>query len=242
MKIGIIIQARMLSTRLPGKVLKKINNNKVVLEMISKRLEHVENKTDIIFATSKNKADDKIEEFCRKKKYAFFRGDEKNVLKRYYEAAKSFNLDVVVRCNADCPLIDSKIVNKVILEFLNSDADYVSNILKPSFPVGMHTEVFSFKSLKKAFKEASDEEELEHVTPYFYRNPEKFKLKNVKHSEDLSHHRWTLDYKEDLNLISKIYFELKNKDIFSMEEILEVFEKQPTLFDINSHYKKDGTV
>ncbi len=242
MKKGIILQARTSSTRLPGKVLRRLPNNLTVLETIVERLKKSKKIDEIIVATSKNKNDDIIENLCLEKKYDVFRGDEHDVLGRFYNTAKSKGLNYVIRCNADCPLIDYKILDKVIETFLAEDCDYCSNILLPSYPVGMHTEVFSFEALEKAFQNASSELEREHVTPYIYRNPEIFKLKNVKYKKNLSNIRLTLDYEEDFRVISKIFKHFKSHDYFSLDDILNFLENNPDVIKINSHFKKEGTV
>ena len=243
LKIGIILQARMMSTRLPGKVLKEIIDGKSILELILERLSNVKSSDKLIIATSRNQADNKIEELLKKKKYEVFRGSENNVLERFYKAAKQWDLDVIARCNADCPLIDPSIVELVIDNFLKNDIDYCSNILRPSYPVGMHTEVFSFEALKKAKNQARDPLELEHVTPFIYRNPELFKLMNVSNKDNLSKYRLTLVYQEDLLLIKEVFSNFYKKDKnFSVFDVVNFLKENPKIYEINSHISKDGTV
>lgn len=243
LKVGIILQARMMSTRLPGKVLKEIIDGKSILELILERLSNVKSSDKLILATSRNPADDEINKLLKNKKYEVFRGSENNVLDRFYRAAKISDLDVIVRCNADCPLIDPSIVELVIDTFMQNNVDYCSNILKASYPVGMHTEVFSFEALKKAKNQAKDPLELEHVTPYIYRNSDLFKLKNVSNKDDLSKYRLTIDYKEDLLLIKEVFSNFYKRDKnFSVFDVVNFLKKNPKIYHLNSHLSKDGTV
>ncbi len=244
MKLAIILQARTGSSRLPGKVLMKLEG-RTVLEHILSRLSTVREKNQLVVATTNADRDDRIAELASSLGVICVRGSEDDVLARYYQAAKEISADVVVRCNADCPLIDSMVVDQVISRFLQEPGkfDYVSNILIPSFPTGMHCEVFSFDSLQDAFIHAADPQEREHVTPYIYRRPEIFRLHNVGLEQDLSFHRWTLDYQEDFELISKIYKELYPLDkLFGMTAILELIQRNPHWEKINSNIQKNSTV
>lgn len=243
MKIAIIVQARTNSSRLPGKILKKILGYSI-LELMVERLRRVSYKTEIVIATTINENDDPVVELAKKIGVVHFRGSENDVLSRVYGAAKYVNASVIVRCNSDCPLIDPDVINQTIYEYLaNNELDYVSNILKPTFPTGLHTEVFSFSALEKANENANKSSEREHVTPYIYHRPKQFKIKNIELDRDLSGYRWTLDYPEDLKLIKLIYenlYEKNNK--FLMKDILELIEANPEWNKINSHIKKKSTV
>jgi spore coat polysaccharide biosynthesis protein SpsF len=244
MKIVVIVQARLNSTRLPGKILKTVLG-KPLLEYGLERLRRVKRASRLVVATTNNPSDEPIVNLCKKLKVDFFRGDEEDVLERFYGAALEHQADVVVRVNSDCPLIDPSTVDTVIEQFLSRqpDLDYCSNILAPSFPIGMHTEVFSFEALEKAYQEAQDIPEREHVTPFIYRNPKRFRLESVVHNKDLSQHRWTLDQKEDLTLISKIIEALYPANPnFSTEDILELLEANPTWPSINNHIFKQQTI
>ena len=172
MNLGIIIQARMGSTRFPGKILKKIDN-KSLLELQYRRLKNSKKAQQIIIATSDKKSDDCIEELCFQLNIKCFRGSESNVLDRYYQTAKYFNLDVIIRSNGDCPFIDPVQIDKIIdIWKLNYPKyDYISNILEESFPLGMHIEIFSIIALERALKESKIEEDLEHVTPFIIDGP-----------------------------------------------------------------------
>ena len=240
MKIGIIIQARMGSSRLPGKILKEIDG-KSLLELQYKRLIHSEKAEKIIIATSDNKIDDCIEVLCKKLNILYFRGSEDNVLDRFNKAAEYFDLDVIVRSNGDCPFIDSKIIDKLIeIWQLNAPKyDYISNILEDTFPLGMHIEVFTKKALEKTLEENITKEDKEHVTPFIYRNPSKFNLLNIENNTNLSDYRWTIDYQEDFEFVKEIYKRFGvNNSSFGMQDIIKVLEREPQLSMINSFYKK----
>jgi spore coat polysaccharide biosynthesis protein SpsF len=240
MKIGIIIQARMGSSRFPGKILKKINNISL-LELQYRRLINSKKTNKIIIATSNKAIDNCIEELCIELDIPCFRGSENNVLDRYYQAAKSYDIDTIIRSNGDCPFIDFAEIDKLI-EIWESNYpkyDYISNILEETFPLGMHIEIFTICALKKALNENLSKEDLEHVTPYLYRNPEKFNLLSVRNKEDLSNYRWTIDYPEDLKFVEEIYKRLgTDNSLFSMKDIINLLQVEPELTKINSKYKK----
>lgn len=239
-KIVAIVQARMGSTRLPGKVMKKILGKEVILHDIE-RLKQIKNLDEIVIATTTKNTDSIIVETVKNydSNIGIFRGSEEDVLDRYYKAAKKFNADVIVRITSDCPLIDPLVSDKVIDAFIDNNCDYCSNTLKRTFPQGLDTEVFSFEALEKAWNEAKEDYQREHVTPYLYEHPEKFKLLNISNDKDLSHLRWTLDTIEDFNFINEIYKRLySEKNIFDMNDILNVLEKEPYLIDINKNIKQ----
>ena len=161
------------------------------------------------------------------------------MLNRYVETANKFKIDVVVRINSDCPLIDPKVVEKIIDAYLKNfkNYDYVSNILEPSFPLGFHVEVISREALCKADRLTSDPEEREHVTPFIYRNSNLFSLKNVKNNINLSHYRLTIDYSEDFFVIEKIFNELYSHNTnFTLQDIIRFLEKNPEIYDHNKKY------
>lgn len=237
MKTMAIVQARMTSTRLPGKVLLPI----LGVPMLSLQLERMRraNSLDgIVIATTVNASDDPIVELCNQLRVAYFRGSEQDVLSRYAEAAYAFGIDVVVRITSDCPLIGPDLIDKAVGVFLQArgDLDYVSNTLQPSFPYGLAVEVFSRRVLDHAHRLATQHAEREHVTPYIYWRPEQFRLKSLTHDENLSHHRWTVDTPEDFELISKIYGVLYPQNpAFDMNQTLKLFDKNPEWMHINRH-------
>ena len=163
-RVGAIVQARITSKRLPKKVLANISG-KPMLERVVDRLKAARKIDEIIIAIPDTKENNELEGFIRKNDFKYFKGSEDDVLSRYYQTAKSFKCDVIVRFTADCPLIDPKIVDLIIEKYLSSDADYASNVIKRTFPRGLDTEVFNFEVLEKAHKEAKERYQREHVTP-----------------------------------------------------------------------------
>jgi len=237
--LGAIIQARVSSTRLPQKVIKKIEG-KTVLEHLILRAKKVKNCDKVILATTDKKDDDVLGKIAKELNVLAFRGSENDVLDRYYQAAKLFKIDPIVRITADCPLLDPKIVEKVIDFYFSGNYDYISNTHPPTFPDGMDVEIFNFKSLEKSWKKAKLRSEREHVTAYIFKNPKLFKIGNITYEKDFSHLRLTLDEKEDLILIRKIYKELYPKNpFFGLEWVLELFKRKPELIEINQHIKRD---
>lgn len=237
MKTVIIVQARMTSTRLPGKVLKPVLD-KTLLEYLVERLRRVNLANDIVIATTTNDTDLPIVDLCRRLGVAVTRGSEHDVLARYYEAAKLHHADLIVRVTSDCPMIDPAVIDRVIGHFSQHAGaiDYVSNMLQLSYPYGMAVEVFSFKVLEEAYIEAKSQSEREHVTLFIYGHPERYRLANVALDENLSFHRWTVDTKEDFALIEKIINELYPiKPDFDIDDVLDLLKKHPDWPLINAH-------
>ena len=243
MKVVAIIQARMGSTRLPGKVMKEILGKPVILWDLD-RVSFSKLIDEIVVAIPYGKENDVIVDTIKEynDKIVTTRGSENDVLDRYYQAAVQTNTDVVVRITSDCPLIDPVVVDNVIEQFLNNDCDYCSNSLTRTYPRGLDTEVFSFKALEEAWNEATKDYEREHVTPYIIENPDKFKLLNVANDVDLSHLRWTMDTKKDYMFIEAIYKKIiPVKKIFFMGDVLDLFNHEPELIDINKHIVQKKT-
>jgi spore coat polysaccharide biosynthesis protein SpsF len=240
-KIVAIIQARTGSTRLPNKVLADIEGKPMLWHIIN-RLKSCKKLDDIILAIPAAKTDDILENFARKNQIKYFRGSEKNVLSRYYFTAKKFKADAIVRICSDCPLVDCAIVDKVVDEYLKSGSDYTSNTLKKTFPLGLAVEVFNFKSLKKSHLSAKKPYQREHVTPYIYENPDYFKLRNVKAGKEIRYpdFRLTVDTKEDLSLIRKIYRHLcRSGKIFFLQDVVNLLKIKPQFLKINSNIKQN---
>lgn len=235
MKTGVIIQARMGSTRLPGKVLKKLKG-KTVLEHVVERIKQAKNIDEIIIATTDLKKDSIIEEEANRLGVKVYRGDESDVLSRYYWAATDNSINTIIRVTSDCPLIDPKVLDDIIQYYKTSNCDIVSNAGKSNssrtFPRGMDTEVFSYSKLKVAFNTANQSYEREHVTPYLYENSEAVHF--YKNDVDYSEYRLTLDTEDDFKLISKVYEYLYyGKHDFYLEEIIELLANNPELVAIN---------
>lgn len=232
MKVVAIVQARMGSTRLPGKVLKEVLSR----PLLSYQVERMKKATlidELVIATTPFN-NEPIIELCEREDVAYFVGSEKDVLERYYQAAKQFEADIVVRMTSDCPLIDPNIIDQVINMYLKNDFDYVSNTQLRTFPRGMDTEVFSFDALERAYHEAKIEYEHEHVTPYLYLNKDKFKIGQYTQENDTNNIRLTVDTPEDFELIRRIFEALyANNPHFSLEDILMLLQQYPEWLDIN---------
>ncbi len=240
MKKVIIVQARMASTRLPGKVMKHVLG-KPLLEYQIERLKRVKLADEIVIATTTNQTDEPIIDLCNTLSVARFRGSEDDVLARYYGAATAYQADIVIRVTSDCPLIDPQVINQVIDYYLQnqSNYDYVSNSIKRTYPRGMDTEVFSFLVLQQAFLEATAPPDREHVTPFIYRQLERYRCGHFMYPEDCSHHRWTVDTPEDFELIQKIIEAVyPNKSCFTLEDCLRLLQQHPDWYLINSHVEQ----
>lgn len=230
-KIVGIVQARLGSTRLPGKVLKDLEG-RTVLDRVVSRLRRVPLMNELIVATSDLPADDAIADECAHLQCMVFRGSEGDVLDRYFRAAQSCEADIVVRITSDCPLIDPEITNASIAKFLEVHPDYASNSLVRTYPRGLDTEVMTMQTIECAWREAREPHQRAHVTPYIYQNPDRFKLLSVTGEIDYSDHRWTLDTQEDLELIRAIYRRLEPGDR-SWRDVLAILEAEPELMELN---------
>jgi spore coat polysaccharide biosynthesis protein SpsF len=235
-----IIQARMGSTRLPGKVLKDVNGVpllKLMVErvVLSKKIDRV------IVATSTLSIDDKIVEFCIKEDIDVFRGSENDVLSRYYECATKLGATVIVRLTADCPLTDPGIIDDVIELFEDEGVDYAANTVPPessTYPDGSDVEVFSYSALSQAHLKAREQADREHVTFYFWRDPLRgFQTAQLRQANDWSKYRLTVDYQEDLEVIKLIVNELGNtNNVPMLGEIIKLLENRPDICALNNKY------
>lgn len=232
MDIIAIIQARMGSSRLSGKVLKELSGKPALWHVINRvgRSGRIE---DIVVATTCQKKDLEIVKYCAEQGIRVFVGSEEDVLDRYYQAARLYKPKHVVRITADCPLHDYKVIDMVIQKHLDMNNDYTSNTLEDSFPDGLDCEVFTFSALERAWKEAKLASEREHVTPYI-KKEKSFKKFSIKDTVDHSQYRWTMDTDADFVFISRIYEELYEKNPgFGREEIYDLLEGRPELMTIN---------
>lgn len=240
MNTSIIIQARMGSTRLPGKTLKEILGKPMISYQLE-RLKRCRLVDSIIVATTNHPLDRMIIDYCKNNQILFFVGNENNVLQRYYQAAKEYNVDLIVRVTADCPLIDPELIDSMIDLYLKykGQYEYVSNVIERSFPRGLDAEILSFTCLEKITRYAITEEELEHVTLYLLDHPDRFNLYSFKQKQDDSSYRWTVDTEEDFNLIKFIIEHLypQNSD-FTTTDILNLYKKFPKLKEMNIHIKQ----
>jgi spore coat polysaccharide biosynthesis protein SpsF len=234
-----IIQARTGSTRLPGKVMKKIENENTVLDYVINQVKCSKKIEKIIVATTDLIKDDVICRHLNSKKIEYFRGSSEDVLDRYYQCAKKNAAKNIIRITADNPLIDPNIIDRIIEKYKNEKCDYMTNTIHRTFPYGTEVEVFSFESLEKSWKMAKKPSEREHVTPFMCDPQNKFKLINIKLKEDYSHIRYTVDRVEDLELIKKIVKNISTRPIL-MKNVINLYKKNPKLFEINNHIQHDG--
>jgi glutamate-1-semialdehyde aminotransferase/spore coat polysaccharide biosynthesis protein SpsF (cytidylyltransferase family) len=217
LKIAIIVQAREDSVRFPKKVLYPILRKPLILKILD-RLKKSKLKDIVIVAIPNNKKNTNLEKILRKNKCKIYKGHEENVLKRYYDAAKKYKVDIVIRITSDCPFSDPKLIDKLINTLIEKKFDYVSNTLKPTYPDGLDAEVFTFKVLKEAHKKAKSKYDREHVTPYIKKN-KKFKKFNLEYKTDLSNFRLTVDEKRDMELVEFVFKNFKQN--FSWEKIIK---------------------
>lgn len=243
-KVGIIIQARMGSTRLPGKILRLLDEHKKVLDVLIKRMKLCKKVDDIIIATTPDKQNSLIIDVTKTHNVSYFIGSEENVLERYYMSAKEHNLDIVIRITSDCPFVDPQIVDDMINFYLHNEYDYIMNIHETSnFPRGFDVEIFSFDVLKNIYSLAKKKPEKEHVTYYIYTHPEDFNIGyyNIENLKKFDELRLTIDEEEDLILCREIFKNLKGKGKsldFSLYDILEIIENNPKLMNINKHVQQ----
>lgn len=246
-RVVAIIQARMTSSRLPGKVLADLGGQPV-LAWVVRRAQGTNGIDQVVVATSVASDDDVIEAFCKEQGYACTRGNLHDVLDRYVEAARQFDAEVVVRLTADCPLIDPEMLADNLSTFLQAEPplDFAANRLpnERTIPIGLDAEFCTMAALETAWREAKEPHQREHVMPFFYEHPERFRILHIKHTPDHGHPRWTVDTPEDLELLRQIVSHFKD-DTFSWKDVLTLFEKEPRLAQINanvqhkSHYDVD---
>ena len=237
-KASVIVQARMGASRLPDKVLMPLAG-KPVLEHVIRRCQHAASVDRVIVATTVSDRDLAIVRFVSGLGVGVFCGSEADVLDRYYQTARLFNLEHVVRITADCPAIDPRIIDQVIAKYFSGKFDYVTNAMSETYPDGQDVEVFSLSGLKKAWQEATLSSDREHVTPYM-RRLEVFNKYNVSCDSDLSQHRWTLDEPNDYQKLSAVFDALYHQDpFFHLQDILRFFEAHPDIDRINNAIRRN---
>ena len=226
-----LIQARMGSSRFPGKVLEDLCG-KPMLWRVMERVRRSARIDRIVVATTDREIDDPVARFCEEGKVACFRGSEEDVLDRFYQAAKANHADVIVRITADCPLIDPAVIDKILERFERGDCDYVSNIFRYTYPDGLDTEVFSFAALERAWLEARKPSEREHVTPYL--RTEKFRTANVESEVPVApgRYRWTVDHPADLEFVRKVYAAFSGNGDFGFKQVFDLLKERPDLATI----------
>jgi len=242
-----IIQARMSSSRLPGKVLLELAG-KPMLQWVVERTRRAASVQLVMVATTSDPADDAVAAFCAAQGYPCARGSVYDVLDRYYQAACGVpalnggaGADVIVRITADCPVIDPQVIDHTVAEFLRSGVDFAANRLPPpwkrTYPIGLDTEVCSFAALERAWKEAQLPFEREHVMPYLYDEPGRFKTLLLHHEPDCGAFRWTVDTPQDLELLQRILAYFPGRDDFSWLEVLALVQAHPELNQVNAAVK-----
>jgi len=237
MNIVAVIQARMGSTRLPGKVLRDIGG-KTMLARVVRRMQCVASLSQVVVATAASLGDKAIVAECERLGIPAFRGDEQDVLDRYYQAAQVHRADVVVRVTSDCPLIDPGVVDEVVRAFLDAEPDYASNTLERTYPRGLDTEVMTMAALARAWREAQEPCQHAHVTPYFYQNPQLFRLLSVTANADYSGYRWTVDTPEDLAFVRAVYTRMGNAMDITWRDVLGLLEREPALAELNCNIQQ----
>ena len=256
-RVVAIIQGRMSSSRLPGKILVDIARQPM-LSRVFIRTSRTATVSETVFATTTDPSDDPVAEYCDFAGIPFTRGNLYDVLDRYYQAAKEFKADVVVRVTADCPVIDPVLIDDCVNTLVEGSYDFVCNRLPPpwgrSYPIGLDTEVCTISALEHAWKESTKSFHREHVMPFFYEgvelkpesrtlstgvSPRGFKVAQLHHTTDFGDYRWTVDTPEDLEFMRQLYARLGDRDDFTWQEILQIVHSNPELANINSavHHK-----
>jgi spore coat polysaccharide biosynthesis protein SpsF (cytidylyltransferase family) len=236
-----MIQARMGSTRLPGKVLKALAGRPMLWHIVQ-RVGAVRGVGNVVVLTSERLEDQPIRDFCENEGISVFGGSERDVLDRFYQAAIRYGSDPVIRITGDCPLVDPELIERVILLFASGEWDHVSvatgagalYLNEGRFPDGLDAECFSFASLARAWREATAASDREHVTPFIWRTPGRFRCRLVHADQDFSHLRWTVDHEEDFRMITSVYEALYREGRhFVFREVIELLESRPDLAFIN---------
>jgi spore coat polysaccharide biosynthesis protein SpsF len=225
------------SSRLPGKVLKDIGGAPMLFRVVV-RARRAQTLGRVVVATTTDPADDSLAQYCREQGFPCFRGDPYDVLDRYYQAAKAFDAAAVVRLTADCPVIDPGEIDRTVRAFFDAGVDFAANRLPPPWkrttPIGLDTEVVTFDALARAWREADQKYQREHVMPYLYDQTGRFCILLVDHEPDYGHFRWTVDTPEDLSLLRQIYAHFGNGDDFSLPDVLRLMNEQSDLRQINA--------
>ncbi|MDC1376459.1 glycosyltransferase family protein [Amylibacter sp.] len=233
MRVLAIVQARMGSTRRPGKVLEQIHGQ-TLLEYLLVRLRAVKEFDDIIIATTDHESDDVLYQWAFANNVKCFRGSENNVLSRFYHCASENNAQIIVRITADDPLKDPVVISHAINLLLDhSELDYVSNTIKPTYPEGIDVEVFTFEALQRAFNLAIKKSDQEHVTAYIWNNPEEFRVHNFEAPLDTSYIRLTVDYEEDIEVVRRILHKFIGDPLVSYQQIVNFLNNHPEITEIN---------
>jgi spore coat polysaccharide biosynthesis protein SpsF len=249
-RVVAIIQARRASSRLPDKILLNIGGQPMLVRVVERAM-RAGLLEAVVVATTTDPTDDAVQELCEARGYLCYRGSSLDVLDRYYQAASRFQAAIIVRLTADCPLIDPALIDEAVSAFTGAypkdrqsvefPYDFVANRLPPpwgrTYPIGLDIEVCSFAGLELAWKEADQPHQREHVMPFFYEQPQRFRIHLLNYHMDYGSLRWTVDTPEDLELLRIIYARFEDRDDFSWLEVLELFQREPDLASINSRVR-----
>jgi len=235
-----IVQARMSSTRLPGKVMMSIAG-KPMLERVVMRVQNAQSIDRVVVATTADTSDNLIAQWCQMHRVPFRRGSTtRDVLDDFYQIANILNADVVVRVTADCPLLDRSVLNRVVDYRAAENFDYVNNVDPPTYPDGLDCEAFTADTLHKAWREARLASDRQHVTPYIRVHRDKFSIGNVTcHLGDLSAHRWTVDEPTDLEFVRLVYGMI-GTDLFGLHQVIDLMQRHPELRSINAGIQRNA--
>lgn len=239
------VQARMGSKRLPGKVLADLAGEPMLVRVME-RARRAKTLDQVVVATTTSREDDAIVALCETRGYAWGRGSDRDVLDRIYRVVQTQGADVVVRLTADCPLIDPDVIDHTVGGFLKADppVDFAANRFPPpmerTYPIGLDVEVCTFAALERAWRDARDPHEREHVMPYLYEEPGRFRVLHVRSEKDYGQLRWTVDTSEDLELVRAIFTAFDGRDTFGWEEVLDLLERRPELAEINAQVVHRG--
>ena len=231
-KITVMIQARIGSSRLPNKILEKIENKPMIWHVIN-RVKQIKSVQQIALITTKEKSDKVLLKIAEDEGIIGFAGSTDDVLDRHFQCALNIDADPIIRITSDCPLIDPFLVEDILQFYLSNDFDYVSNTIIPTYPDGLDAEIFSFNTLEKLVRHAKLHSEREHVTTAIPKNPQLFQFSNYKNKKDLSSFRWTVDRPKDLQFVREIYSRMMPRTIFLMDDILKIISNEPHLLEIN---------
>lgn len=238
-KVVIVVQARMSSSRLPGKVMMPILGKSLLARMIE-RLSMIRNEVTIVIATTQQPEDDVIAAEATAMAIPYYRGNLDNLLDRHYQAAKIHNADIVLKIPSDCPLIDPRIIDHMITFFINHPSDYLSNLHPATWPDGNDVEIMTMDCLQSTWQNAKRPLELEHTTPYIWENPHLYHIGNVSWDTGKDYsmsHRFTIDYQEDYLFIKRVFEELyPAKNNFSCHDIIDLLERKPEIYELNARY------
>jgi len=232
-----IIQARMGSRRLPGKVLRDIQG-KTMLERVVERARQARSLDAFVVATTTEAQDVAVVQECTRLGVPSFRGSQDDVLDRYHHAATESHAEEVVRITSDCPLLDPEVVDRVVGALHEDHADYASNTVQRTFPLGLDAEAFTVRALRAAWEQAKLPYERAHVTPYIWQHPNLFRIRQWKAEGNFSDHRWTVDAPEDLAFVRAVYARLRDPEQFGWRDVLELVREDPSLEKLNWHVRQ----